>query len=231
MAIALDIITRALRSINVLSDGETPTASMSQDALDSLNDVLEGWATENLMVYVVQTESFPLVSGQGSYSIGPGGNFNSSRPEEITAAYTRSGEIDYPLDLWTADQFATIGIKDLTSGIPTILYYETAYPLGRIHLWSVPDNGMTLFMNSLKPFSRLASLTSPIQMPPGYERALRYALAVELMPEYGASNQLIIELSQSSKADLKRRNHRPPVLSLDPALPRGNRTFNIYQRF
>lgn len=231
MAIALDIITRALRSINVLGDGETPTASMAQDALDSLNDVLEGWATENLMVYVVQTESFPLVSGQDSYSIGVGGDFNTSRPEEITSAYTRSGEIDYPLDLWTADQFATIGVKDLTSGIPTILYYETAFPLGRIHLWSVPDNGMTLFMNSLKPFARLASLTSPIQMPPGYERALRYALALELMPEYGAGNAMIVELAQSAKADLKRRNHRPPVLSLDPALPRGNRTFNIYQRF
>ena len=231
MTIALDIIERALGSINVLSEGESATAAQAESALVALNDVLEGWATENLMVYVPEQNSFALTPGQGVFSIGAGGDFNVTRPEEITSAFVRLTNIDYPLVLWTADQFASIGLKTLQGGIPSIMYYEPSYPLAKIHLWSVPASNMTLFIESLKPFTRLTSLTSPIALPPGYERALRYALAVEQMADYGASNSLIIELARTSKADIKRRNFRPPILSLDPVIPRGNRYFNIYQRF
>jgi hypothetical protein len=232
MATALDIITRALRSINVLSDGESPTASMAQDALDSLNDVLESWANENLMVYVPTSEVFSMTVGQGDYTMGPGGDFNTVRPQQVTFAFARSGSIDYPIDLWTEDQYASIGIKSIQNTFPSVLYYEPAYPLGVIHLWAVPSTpGMTLHLESLKPFTRLASLTTVITLPPGYERALRYSLAAELMPEYGVSNALVLELAVGSKADLKRRNFRPSILSIDPMIPRGEEVFNIYQRF
>jgi hypothetical protein len=232
MATALDIITRALRSINVLSDGETPTASMAQDALDSLNDVLESWANENLMVYVPVSETFPLTVGQGDYTIGPGANFDTVRPQQVTFAYARNGSIDYPIELWTNDQYASIGYKSIQNTFPSVLYYEPTYPVGVIHLWAVPSTpGMTLYLEMIKPFTRFSSLTSVVSLPPGYERALRFSLGAELMPEYGVSNALVLELATSSKADIKRRNFQPVIMSIDPMIPRGEEVFNIYQRF
>jgi hypothetical protein len=51
------------------------------------------------------------------------------------------------------------------------------------------------------------------------------------MPEYGVSNALVLELATSSKADIKRRNFQPVIMSIDPMIPRGEEVFNIYQRF
>lgn len=43
MATAQQTITRALRMVGVLADGQTPTASQSDDALESLNEMLYAW--------------------------------------------------------------------------------------------------------------------------------------------------------------------------------------------
>jgi hypothetical protein len=232
MTIALDIINRALSTINVLGDGETATAAQAQDALDALNDVLEGWSTENLMVYVPTKEQFNLISGQAEYTIGVGGDFNTARPDAITFAFTRLNGVDFPLQLWTYQQYDSISLKSLTGSIPSVLYYEPSYPLGRIRIWCAPDStAHVLHIESLKPFSRLATLDAVIALPPGYERALRYALAQELMAEYGTASPLVIELAKSSKADLKRRNFVPIVMGIDGMIPRGKQVFTIYERF
>lgn len=232
MTIALDIITRALRTINVLGDGETATASQAQDALAALNDVLEGWSNENLMSYVPVSESFSLVPGQISYTIGPGGDINTVRPSQMTFAFVRLNGIDFALDLITDAQYNSIDLKSLTGGIPSVLYYEPSYPLAKINIWCAPDaSNQVLHIESLKPFARLSSISATIVYPPGYERALRYALAQELMLEYGTANTAVIEMAKSSKADLKRRNFVPPIMGIDPMIPRGEPVFSIYERF
>lgn len=44
----LDLIRRAMRSIGVLHHAENPTDSEAQDALDTLNDMLEAWRIEGV---------------------------------------------------------------------------------------------------------------------------------------------------------------------------------------
>lgn len=44
MPVTLDIVTRALRRLRILADGETPTSSEAADALAILNDMMRGWA-------------------------------------------------------------------------------------------------------------------------------------------------------------------------------------------
>lgn len=48
MATASDIVTRALRSLRVISSGETPTADESADGLTALNDMLAAWALDGI---------------------------------------------------------------------------------------------------------------------------------------------------------------------------------------
>ena len=43
-------INRALRLLGVLAEGETPSASVSQDCLMALNQMIESWNTERLSV-------------------------------------------------------------------------------------------------------------------------------------------------------------------------------------
>jgi hypothetical protein len=78
MAKPIDIISRALKDIGALEAGETPTPEASQDAFDMLNDMLDQWSNEDMMVFYKSEIVFPIVAGQTQYTIGPGGNINAS---------------------------------------------------------------------------------------------------------------------------------------------------------
>lgn len=78
MAKPIDIISRALKDIGALAAGETPTSDASQDAFDMLNDMLDQWSNEDMMVYNYTEIIFPVVAGQTQYTIGPGGDLGST---------------------------------------------------------------------------------------------------------------------------------------------------------
>lgn len=70
MPTAQDIITGALRFINVYSPGETLDASDSDDALITLNDLLQSLSTDDAAVYASAENVFTFVANQYRYTIG-----------------------------------------------------------------------------------------------------------------------------------------------------------------
>ena len=78
MTTPLDIISRALKDIGALEAGEVPTADAAQDAFDMLNDLIDQWSNEEMMVYYKNEIVFPIVPGQTQYTIGPTGDINAS---------------------------------------------------------------------------------------------------------------------------------------------------------
>ena len=71
MTVPYDIISRALKDIGALEAGETPTSDAATDALDMLNDLIDQWSNEDMMVFNVTEIIFPVISGQTQYTIGP----------------------------------------------------------------------------------------------------------------------------------------------------------------
>ena len=71
MTTPIEIISRALKDIGALEAGEVPTPDAAQDGLDMLNDLIDQWSNEGMMVYNVTEIIFPLISGQTQYTIGP----------------------------------------------------------------------------------------------------------------------------------------------------------------
>ena len=67
----IDIISRALKDIGALEAGETPTADAAIDAFDMLNDLIDQWSNEDMMVFNVTEIIFPVIAGQTQYTIGP----------------------------------------------------------------------------------------------------------------------------------------------------------------
>jgi len=74
----IDIISRALKDIGALAAGETPTPEASQDAFDMLNDMLDQWSNEGMMVYYKTEIIFTTTNNQTQYTIGPGGQIGAS---------------------------------------------------------------------------------------------------------------------------------------------------------
>jgi len=67
---ALDLIKGALRRIVSYTTGETIAGADAQDALDTLNDMLDSWSTQELAVYGSNEYVLSWVNGQSKYTIG-----------------------------------------------------------------------------------------------------------------------------------------------------------------
>ena len=74
----IDIISRAMKDIGALAAGETPAPAEAQDAFDMLNDMIDQWSNEQMMIYYKTEIIFTLTAGQTQYTIGPGGQVSST---------------------------------------------------------------------------------------------------------------------------------------------------------
>lgn len=218
---ASDLIAASLRVIGVLASGETPTYNEQNDALKALNDLIDSWSTQQLLIPTKVREVFPLVANQQTYTMGTSGNFNTTRPQMIENALIQLAQnspvLEIPMGLLTKEQYQAVILKTTVSTFPLYLYNDQAYPLSNINVWPVPNTAINnLVLYSWKPLTELAAINNALSLPPGYERALKFALAVELAPEYGRplSDEVAV-LAVESKADIKRMNYRPQYLQVD----------------
>jgi hypothetical protein len=225
-----DIINSSLRIIGALATSEVPSAGEANDALNSLNDMIDSWSNENLMAYTKVREVFPLVSGQQTYTMGAGGNFNTSRAQRIENALIQppnmSTALEIPMKILNKDQYAGILIKPLQSTFPLYIYAEGAYPLDNINVWPVPNTTCNIALYSWKTINNL-TLTTTLSLPPGYQRALRYNLAVDLAQEYGRMlSEDVKAIAIESKSVLKRKNTTPSYLRVDESLQSKSAVWN-----
>lgn len=211
MATAQTLIDRALRLISAIASGESPTAQESADALVALNNMLESWQTDKLTVYAFVDTSVTLNASDGSYTVGPSGDFNlTPRPPKIEQCFVRASDIDYPIELIDKERWFAITDKTVESDIPEYAYYEPTLATGTLQLWPVPNTANSLHIITWTTVSSLASLATTVTLPQGYERAIAYNLAVEIAPEFEReASKTVMKIAQDSYAAIKRVNNRP----------------------
>jgi len=237
MATALDTIKGAMRLIGAIASGESPSGAETLDALSVLNEMIASWSNENLIIFSAVREEFTLVAGTASYTIGASGTFNTTRPIGIEQAkiedQSSTPNQEYGLQILNLDEWSSISAKDL-SGYPTKIYIDPTNPLATVYLWPVPTVANKLVLYSRKPLTSIATSGTTIDLPPGYAKALRYGLALELGPEYGKPiDPIIAGQFVEAKENIKRINIRPSYLGCDiGVLDAGNSRpigFNIYR--
>jgi hypothetical protein len=225
---ALEMIKASLRLIGVVSADETIDAGTAANAKQVWNMMLGLWGNEGLMIYAVVDSAYDLQIGVGSYTIGPGGVFSGVRPISIDSAFVRDSSNDLPIALIGEDEYFSISSKAATSVYPTHLYYKADYPEGVIYVYPIPSIINPLHLIYRKAFTEVSELSDALSLPPGYEMALRYNLAVELAPEFGVTvPALVFNRAMKAKALLKTTN-TPDVLMHCDDMIGERRSFNIY---
>ena len=158
---AINIVYRALRLIGVLESGETPEANVANDALYVLNCIIKSLNNEGLIAYSTVNDIFSLVAGTGYYTIGSGGTFDTTRPQEIISAFIRDdSDYDHNLKLIGRKEYDRLYYKDASTNIPTQLYYNPTYPLGYIYLWPIPAEAYTIGITQNVQLTEFASLAA-----------------------------------------------------------------------
>lgn len=229
-ATAATIIRRALRLVGVVGIGEAVAAEEMADAMTSLNSMVGLWANERLIVPVATLDEVTLTPGKAAYTIGPGGEINTTRPTNLdTATHVELGGISYELTPLTVQEYGGLTLKSYDTSIPQGIWYLQTYPLGQITLYPVPQQAMTLKLWSWKPFVAFDSQTQEIALPPGYDEALATNLAVMIAPEYEReAPPTVKKAAVMSKKLIKRTNLEVPRLAFDSAVLPTTGAFNIY---
>lgn len=198
---------------------------MANEALYGLNAMMDSWSNESLIAFPVLREAFAFssVGLQQTYSWGSGANLNSAWPIRIKNALIQltgtSPPIELPMEILNQDQYAHVILKTLQSTFPLYCYIDDAYPSRNVNVWPVPtDSTNSLVFYSVKPLTS-ALMNTAFSVPPGYLRAMRFGLAVELAPEFGVNvPEAVLGIAIASKAAIKRNNTKPLYLMVDSAL-------------
>jgi len=227
MATYQTLVDGALRICGRLGSGSSPTSQESTDYLQVLNEMLAGWSAKLGPVFSETVESLTWTGAQSSRTIGVSGNFNTARPQQVLAAYYRdSNSIDNPIKVISHQEYQRILDKSEANGTPLRLAYlpTNSSSQGTLYVWPVPDSDWTLRLVSLKPLGSVSALSDTVTLPPGYEEAIRWNLAVRMAPENGANlSPSVFEMAANTLAALiSLNNSETSEMMFDPLAPGGS---------
>ena len=213
---ALTVITDALKEIGVLAEGDTPTASMADDALRALNRIMQMLSNDQSFAYFPNLITRAL-TGEASFTIGPvGADVIDDRPIKIeTATVDRQG-ITYPVTVVDNQKWDSIVYKAVQGANTTVVWYEGTYPNGIVHCWPLAT-GCTLNLRVVNVVVQFPNLTSLVELPPAYEEALIKGLAVNIAPQYpaGILQPGTVAAYKSAMKYINRTNNVVPTMTID----------------
>jgi hypothetical protein len=204
-----DLITEAFLDLGLISPGQSITTEEQTDAFLRLNQMLASWSTEHTSVFTEQHGSFNLTAGTDGYTMGPSGTFSTSaRPVKICGVSAASGLFRVPVKLVSWEDFHALVSNDrgVTSILPQALAADNGYPLLSLKVFPMPAAGAgTLDIDYWTPLSKFSTVSDTVDLPPGFEEALHFNLAVRLYPQYSRNNgidQALLLNAQNSKAGI-----------------------------
>lgn len=195
------IIESALKQLGVLAAGENAEANELVDAIDVLRGLLSQWATKRLYIHKVEQITLNL---NGSAKVSPN---DSDAPDYKTS-------------------ISSIVERGLLNGEPVYIVRDTNATQDNAEVtYSVNGEVWTFFGDGELSFKALTlpydvAPDDELQLPPGYERPLILALALDLSTMFGVEpTQMLLTNYRSATTLLKESNSTPLYASND--LPVG----------
>ena len=187
----LDLIASSFRSIGVFSSGEAIPGPDANDALVILNQMLDAWGAQRLVIFTIQRSVFAPASLKQAYTIGAGGDYNVARPPRISkyGVITNPGapvasQLELPLEPYDAGKWAQIPVKGTSAAYPKIVWDDNNFPLRTVSYWPIPTTTINFTFYVWQAISQFVDLVTDYTFPPGYLEAIRYNLGKRLGIEW-----------------------------------------------
>lgn len=214
MATALTLITNAMQEIGAIGAGETPTGDDTALCLDALNQLLDSWRLDNLLIFTSSKVTASLPANTSSLTIGTGLQLNTARPVRIeVGSYITASGLDLALDQVNEKDYNDIVLKGINGPWPAVFWYDTGFPTANVFFW--PRGACTVNLIVQTPLSTLPLSTTTFSMPPGYQRALSLTLAEEIAPKFERKvSELTMTKAANARRNVKRMNFIVPQLEV-----------------
>jgi hypothetical protein len=235
-----DLIGAALAEIRVKRAGEDLDPHQAALALLVLNELLDAWNITPRAIFSTTISTFTLTPSLQPHTIGVTSASNTptfgvtvARPSRIQkdgANLILDNDIHIPVNVRDHDWWMNVRARSVTSDIPTDLYYDPSWPNGSIYLWPVPTSTYDLELAFDTLLSSVADGAADLDLPQGYQQAVRLTLAELLAPMFGqtASASTMKAARAARLAIFGANTTSPDLITRDAGQPgRGGGGFNF----
>lgn len=153
---AQQLVTKALRKLGVVNRRTPVDQEQMQDGLEALWDLLDSFNRQNFMIPFQTRYTIGLPELKRLYTFGVNGDLDFTPPLEIINAQWLSTEGNYynieisrNSNMFVKNNLA----RDVSTGLPTMLYWNPSYPVSQIEFNMTPIDGYSLILNVLLPWS------------------------------------------------------------------------------
>lgn len=215
------LIPKFIREVFVLTPGQSKYTIGPEGDFDTERPTL---------IYKAAASDADIVVNELTPFI-PGDPLADPPTEDVPATYETivNSVYEIPVKVMNIQEWAAISSKKMGSTYVQMIYLEGTSPLNTIDVWPVPNVQSALVLYSQKPMSNFISANDVVELPPGYEDAIVYNLALRLAPSYGKQVSAEVAASaQETKANISRNNIRPSLMVSDAFGLTNRKRFNIY---
>ena len=235
----LQIIERALRDLGVGAAGEPIEPEDMMTGLYCFNDFVDTLKSYNLTIWRTKRATFPMTGSTASYTIGPGGTWDTQRPTGIFKAgflSAASPTLETPVHVYSDEEWVFISLKTMTNTMTWGIWYDKTMTLGRgtIYVYPILNVTGTIVLYLKEALEEVAEdetgLEEIIYVPPGYRRMLSSNLALECADEFGITPSAnLVQRAQRSMDFVTRSNATKSTLKLPAGVnvSRSRRNYNI----
>src|SRR5258706_3773985 len=203
--------------------GDTLTSAEQTAYLAVLNSMLDSWRIDKLLVYRILENSFTLVVGFDTYTIGSGGNFNIERPDRLEdTCFIMLNNSQYQVrvvDEATLTAQQTQGQRQM----PRMVYLDPAFPFANIFFDYTPAQAYEFNLKTWSSLQQCTAIGDVLTLASGYQRALESNFAIEAAAGYISAPAETVRIAKESKTKIMQQNTRTTYLTLDPGVTQGRR--------
>ena len=257
MATTRELLSGAHRLLGLVNSGNVLPEAVYQDNLVALNQMIDSWNTERLAVFCTQDQTYYWEAGYRIRTLGPTGDFvyilatqsdtpivtqgedyigvddaTTQRPillDDSTYFRDPTTNVSYGIKFINQLQYNNIAVKTVQSTYPQVIFVNNTFPNISMSVYPVPNRTLEFHFISVQRLLDPAALDTQILMPPGYLRAFRYNLALELAPEFGVEPAPEVRrVAMYSKRNLKRINNPRDLMAMPYSLMARRNRYNIY---
>jgi hypothetical protein len=182
---AREVITYALRKINIVSETEEPTDDQAARAMTELNVMLKGWQKyENL--WRLTEGAVTLVAATATYTLSP------FPYRVISARYRDANSRDLPMNEMLRAEYYDLPLKT-SAGIPTNYYLDQQRASTTMTTWPVlaTVTTETIRYTYQRKFEDVDALDNDLDVKQEHFEVVGYNLAARMADDYGRTGEHI----------------------------------------
>src|SRR5258708_7810326 len=185
-----ELIVRSLFLLGELGVDEEPDGLMLREGLYILNELLDQFSNSSIYVPYVTDLAFPLIVGKDVYSVSDIVTSDITADRIISLEYANYfvSTIVYPLKIINkAEYYNVVRLSNLQARIGFV-FLDKQIQQSFLTFYPIPDQPYPVQIRCKLMLDKLLANTVITQVPPYFQRFLRYALCREFKSFYPSGN-------------------------------------------